>query len=80
MVNFKRCGPNRIICEEEVCQFDGTPEETYGYLNTYKEEGYICKVRSRFNQTRNRENNLFGRMCKAADHVCLMDELSCRKI
>lgn len=74
MVNFNRCGPNPMTFEEEVCGFDGTPKETYGYLTTHKEEGYICKLRPRFIRTRHKENKLFGKSCTAIDHVCRMDE------
>ena len=70
MVKTKKCGDFEMICNGEICEFEGEPLESYSWASTTTTHNYSCQVVPRYIATQNYDDLLFGALCKTSENHC----------
>ena len=70
MIQTKECRGNVMICNNNLCKYNGTPKLEYRYLSESVKLGYSCKLKTKFISLKNSESELF--------HKCKVKNLTCR--
>lgn len=69
----KRCDNNLMTCGENGCEYDGTPDVPYWYLNYRYGSGTSCKTFHRTIMAPTLDTKLFGTNCTGRDLECYVD-------
>jgi hypothetical protein len=71
MTQSKKCGSEQMTCEDEGCEFDGTPKVDHKWLTVITERGYKCKMSRRLITAKKINDKLFDDAdCVASDNEC----------
>lgn len=70
----KRCEGNNMKCDEEKCEFDGTPKNEFKWWGKTIQIGYQCIIKHIRVFARNKNDKIFTNYCHVSDLYCVLEK------